>query len=301
MIRIGTRKSALAIWQANRVKDKLKKLGLSSILVTVESIGDKNLVQPVYAMGIQGVFTKALDHALLNDTIDIAVHSLKDVPTLLPEGIKLSAYLERGNVLDVMVYHKDFTDWMENTQIGTGSLRRTAQWLRKYPDHSARNLRGNIQKRLDKLIASNWGGAIFAQAGLERLNLLATNFEILDWMIPAPGQGIIGIASLDKNKVLAETMKSVNCNETQLCAEIERDFLNKLEGGCTAPIGAYAFIKNDLLNFSGGLFSLEGSEAIFHKTQVSLSQAKGLGKIAAIQVLAKGGSALMEKIKNQMK
>ena len=216
MIRIGTRKSSLAIWQANHVKSKLEKLGFACTLVTLKSSGDQDLIQPLYSMCIQGIFTKTLDHALLNGSIDIAVHSLKDVPTLLPEGIIISAYLERGAVNDIMVYHKDFINWQKNTQIGTGSLRRRAQWLRKYPHHSTENLRGNLQKRLNKLNAANWGGAIFAQAGLERLNLLRNKFTVLDWMIPAPGQGIISVASLEKNKALTKFVQTLNCKETQL-------------------------------------------------------------------------------------
>lgn len=301
MIRIGTRKSSLAIWQANHVKSKLEKLGFACTLVTLKSSGDQDLIQPLYSMGIQGIFTKTLDHALLNDSIDIAVHSLKDVPTLLPEGIIISAYLERGAVNDVMVYHKDFINWQKNTQIGTGSLRRRAQWLRKYPHHSTENLRGNLQKRLNKLNAANWGGAIFAQAGLERLNLLRNKFTVLDWMIPAPGQGIISVASLEKNKALTKSIQTLNCKEAQLCAEVERTFLSEIEAGCTAPVGAYAHVKNDLMSFKCGLFSLEGSEAILHETQAKLSNTRELGLKTAMHVIEKGGSELMEKIKSQMR
>ncbi len=301
MIRIGTRKSALALWQANYVKDQLEKKGQSCILVTIESSGDQNLLKPLYAMGIQGIFTKALDHALLNNDIDIAVHSLKDVPTLLAKGIKISAYLKRGAANDIMVYQKKFINWEKNNLIGTGSLRRKAQWLRKYPYHITENLRGNLQKRLDKLSKSKWGGAIFAQAGLERINLLKNKFEVLDWMIPAPGQGTICVASLEKNKVLGETVKPLNCIDTQLCSEIERTFLNKLEGGCTAPIGAHAFIKEEEINFHGGLFSLDGAKAIFYKTKVNINKAEGLGRKAASQILRKGGYELMLEIKKLMK
>lgn len=301
MIRIGTRKSELALWQANYVKDELEKKGQSCILVTIESNGDKNILKPLYEMGIQGIFTKALDDALLNNDIDIAVHSLKDVPTLLPKGIKISAYLKRGAANDVMVYQKKFINWEKNNLIGTGSLRRKAQWLRKYPFHITENLRGNLKKRFEKLDKSNWGGAIFAQAGLERINLLKNKFEVLDWMIPAPGQGTMCVLNLKKNKVLGEIVGSLNCIDTQVCSEIERTFLNKLEGGCTAPIGAHAFIKEEKINFDGGLFSLDGSQAIFHKTKVSLNKAKGLGSKAATQILRKGGSELMLEIKKLMK
>lgn len=301
MIRIGTRKSSLALWQANLVKERLENQGHSCKLIPIESSGDQNLVQPLYTMGIQGIFTKSLDHALLNNTIDLAVHSLKDVPTILPKGIEISAYLSRDAVHDVVVYHPDFKDWEKNTQIGTGSLRRSAQWLRKYPKHHTENLRGNLQKRIEKLNNSEWGGAIFAKAGLERMGLLKNNYTVLDWMIPAPGQGIIGVASLEKNKTLAKTVESLNCRETQLCAIVERTFLNSLEGGCTAPIGAYTYIENETLHFHGGLFSIDGIKAIYHKTQASLEQPIELGKEAANSILDQGGLALMREIKRQLK
>ena len=300
MIRIGTRKSALALWQANKVKDLLEKYGHIASLVPLESSGEKDLVQPIYTMGIKGVFTKALDHALLNNKIDLAVHSLKDVPTLLPKEIEICAYLERGAAHDVIVYHPNFVNWKKNNLIGTGSLRRRAQWLRKYPNHNTENLRGNLQKRIKKLKSSNWGGAIFAQAGLERIDLLK-NFTVLDWMIPAPGQGIIGVACLKKNKLISKMIHALNNRKTELCAQIERSFLNTLEGGCSAPIGAYANIEKNILHFHGGLFSLDGTKALIHKTQVSLENTEGLGKKAAIKMLNEGGSNLMKEIKNQLK
>ena len=301
MIRLGTRKSALALWQANKIKELLENLGLDSVLVPIESKGDQDLIQPLYAMGIQGIFTKNLDRALLNDEIDIAVHSLKDVPTLLPEGIEIGACLRRGTAKDVMVYHSEFTNWENHTQIGTGSLRRSAQWLRKYPKHRTENLRGNIQKRLEKLQKSNWGGAVFAQAGLERLGLLNEKYQVLDWMIPAPGQGIIGLANLTKNGTIGQIVKQINCEKTALCAKIERSFLNTLEGGCTAPIGAYCYIENEIVYFEGGLFSLDGAQALIEKTQRPATKASELGIEMAQQILNEGGKQLMKQIKNQLK
>lgn len=301
MIRIGTRKSALALWQANQVKKGLEKLGEECTLVPIESSGDQDLIQPLYRMGIQGIFTKSLDRALLNQTIDLAVHSLKDVPTELAEGIEISACLKRGSARDVVVHHPNFSDWTQNSVIGTGSLRRTSQWLRKYPHHKTENLRGNLQKRLEKLEASQWGGAIFAQAGLERMGLLKTNYSVLDWMLPAPAQGIIGIASLKENSTLSKVIQELNCKETALCAEVERTFLTTLEGGCTAPIGAYAFVKDQNVHFHGGLFSLDGKQALEHQTESHLDQAANLGKKAALHILEKGGTALMQQIKRELK
>ena len=300
MIRIGTRKSKLALWQANEVKAALELQGHSCELVLIESNGDQDLIQPLYAMGIQGIFTKTLDTALLNKKIDIAVHSLKDVPTLLPKGIQIKAVLSRGNPMDVLVYNTSFNAWETDASIGTGSLRRKAQWLRKNPNHKVENLRGNLQKRLEKLNNSEWSGAVFAQAGLERLDLLKVNHEVLEWMLPAPSQGIVGIACLETNRAIQEVLEKINCTTTAKCAHIERSFLNTLEGGCTAPIGAHAYFKNDKLYFKGGLFSLDGTIAILHEEATSSEQHEETGIKAAHEILNKGGKELMHQIKSQL-
>jgi hydroxymethylbilane synthase len=300
MIRIGTRKSKLALWQANEVKAALELQGHSCELVLIESNGDQDLIQPLYAMGIQGIFTKTLDTALLNKKIDIAVHSLKDVPTLLPKGIQIKAVLSRGNPMDVLVYNTSFNARETDASIGTGSLRRRAQWLRKYPNHKVENLRGNLQKRLEKLNNSEWSGAVFAQAGLERLDLLKVNHEVLEWMLPAPSQGIVGIACLETNRAIQEVLEKINCTTTAKCAHIERSFLNTLEGGCTAPIGAHAYFNNDKLYFKGGLFSLDGTIAILHEEATSSEQHEETGIKAAHEILNKGGKELMHQIKSQL-
>ena len=300
MIRIGTRKSELALWQAKEVKAALELQGHRCELVLIESNGDQDLNQPLYTMGIQGIFTKTLDTALLNEKIDIAVHSLKDVPTLLPKGIQIKAVLSRGNPMDVLVYNTSFNAWETDASIGTGSLRRKAQWLRKNPNHKVENLRGNLQKRLEKLNNSEWSGAVFAQAGLERLDLLKVNHEVLEWMLPAPSQGIVGIACLETNRALQEVLEKINCTTTAKCAHIERSFLNTLEGGCTAPIGAHAYFKNDKLYFKGGLFSLDGTIAILHEEATSSEQHEETGIKAAHEILNKGGKELMHQIKSQL-
>ena len=297
MIRIGTRKSALALWQANLVKEQLDQLGATTVLVPLESEGDQNLTDPLYQMGIQGVFTKTLDAALLDKKIDVAVHSLKDVPTLLAKGIEISAVLARGSHQDIIVYNsKKQTDKI----IGTSSLRRKAQWLRKYPDYTVENLRGNVQKRLEKLDHSTWQGAVFAQAGLERLGLTNLKYESLDWMIPAPAQGIVGVASLKSNIRIKSLLKNINCQQAEYCATVERSFLNTLEGGCTAPIGAYAYIENDIVVFKGGLYSLDGREAIIQEERIALGQAKDLGVNTAKKILTQGGNLLLNQIKSHM-
>jgi hydroxymethylbilane synthase len=278
----------------------LELQGHSCELVLIESNGDQDLIQPLYAMGIQGIFTKTLDTALLNKKIDIAVHSLKDVPTLLPKGIQIKAVLSRGNPMDVLVYNTSFNARETDASIGTGSLRRRAQWLRKYPNHKVENLRGNLQKRLEKLNNSEWSGAVFAQAGLERLDLLKVNHEVLEWMLPAPSQGIVGIACLETNRAIQEVLEKINCTTTAKCAHIERSFLNTLEGGCTAPIGAHAYFNNDKLYFKGGLFSLDGTIAILHEEATSSEQHEETGIKAAHEILNKGGKELMHQIKSQL-
>ena len=183
-IRIGTRSSELALWQANTVSDQLKHLGYDTEIIKIDSIGDEVLTKPLYELGTTGVFTKNLDIALLNDKIDIAVHSMKDVPTQLPKGIVQAAVLKRGNFNDVLVMKQGEEFFTKKTAvIATGSQRRKAQWLYRYPNHQITGLRGNVNTRLRKLQENDWDGAIFALAGLKRIGLLPENHLNLDWMI----------------------------------------------------------------------------------------------------------------------
>ena len=295
-LRIGTRDSKLALLQAHMVVDLLEALHLKTQLVAIKSAGDLNLTQPIYAMGIQGVFTKALDIALLENRIDLAVHSLKDVPTQLPEGLTLGAVLERGSACDVLVQnHK--ADLQQASTIATGSLRRKAQWLHRYPHHHVVNLRGNVQTRMDKLFSSNWEGAVFAKAGLERLELVGSYFQELKWMIPAPAQGAIGIVCRAEDTELIELLKKINHQTTRECVDIERDFLRILEGGCSAPIGAYAEIARDKIQFKGGVFSLDGQITATTSKEVQIADGKNLAAEAAKEVLSKGGYQIMRTIK----
>ena len=295
-LRIGTRDSQLALWQANKVGDLLEASHLKTQLVATKSAGDLNLTQPIYAMGIQGVFTKALDIALLENHIDLAVHSLKDVPTQLPEGLVLVAVLERGSASDVLVQtHK--VDLQKASTIATGSLRRKAQWMHRYPHHHVVNLRGNVQTRMDKLFSSNWEGAVFAKAGLERVELLGSHFQELKWMIPAPAQGAIGVVCRVEDTELIELLKKINHQPTRECVDIERDFLQILEGGCSAPIGAHAIVAQDKIQFKGGVFSLDGQIAATTSKEVQMADGKNLAAQAAEEVLSKGGHQIMRTIK----
>ncbi len=179
-IRIGTRDSELALFQAHTVQKQLNDLGYQTEIIAVKSQGDLVLDKPIYELGITGIFTKTLDSAMINGQVDIAVHSMKDVPTALPEGIVQAAVLERANYLDILV-HKGNTSFLDSTAtIATGSLRRKAQWWNKYPNHTLVDLRGNVNTRLQKLHDNDWDGAVFAAAGLERINLKPENPLVLN-------------------------------------------------------------------------------------------------------------------------
>ncbi len=298
VIRIGTRDSELALWQAKTVQSQLENLGHKTVLVPVKSTGDIVLDKPLYELGITGIFTKTLDIAMLNGDIDIAVHSLKDVPTVLPKGIVQGAVLKRGNVNDTLVFKKneEFLS-QRNAVIATGSLRRRAQWLNRYPTHTVVGLRGNVNSRLQKLEDSDWNGAIFAGAGIGRLNLTPENAINLHWMIPAPAQGAIMVAVVEDDEELRHICAEINHEDTEICTTIEREFLNRLEGGCTAPIGALAFIKNEEVNFKGILLSNDGSKKIEVTKVIPLGKHHTLAKFCADYVIGKGGKTLMDSIK----
>ena len=264
IIRIGTRDSELALWQAHTVQKKLNDLGYKTEIVAVKSQGDIILDKPLYELGITGIFTKTLDIAMINGQVDIAVHSMKDVPTALPIGIVQAAVLERANVLDILV-HKGNLEFLEsNGIIATGSLRRQAQWLNKYPNHTVVDLRGNVNTRMQKLKDNNWSGAVFAAAGLERINLKPETFIDLDWMIPAPAQGAMIVVAMGNDNFTIDAVSQLNDIETEICTFIERQFLRTLEGGCTAPIGALAKYNesDDVIKFQGVLLSLDGKQKI---------------------------------------
>lgn len=297
VIRIGTRESALALWQAHTFQDLLNSKGFSSELIPIKSEGDLDLVQPLYEMGTVGIFTKTLDAALLNNRIDLAIHSMKDVPTLLPKGIQQAAVLERGPVKDVLVKKTNASSFEIPQIIATGSLRRKAQWLSKFPNHIIVPLRGNIQTRLKKLKNEDWDGAIFAEAALVRLKTENENVNILDWMIPAPAQGALMIVCKSKDKALLNILKQFNHPETALCTQIERDFLRTLEGGCTAPIGALAIVEGNNIQFQGGVFSLDGKRKfIIDETFEKSTEQKGV-KLAN-QLLKKGAVELLQEFKS---
>jgi len=302
-IRIGTRDSELALWQAHTVQNKLNDLGYTTEIVAVKSQGDIILDKPLYELGITGIFTKTLDIAMINGQVDIAVHSMKDVPTALPQGIVQAAVLERANTLDILV-HKGNLDFLTTIgTIATGSLRRQAQWWHKYPNHQVVDLRGNVNTRMQKLAESDWNGAVFAAAGLERINLKPDNYINLDWMIPAPAQGAMLVVAMANDEFTKDAVSQLNDIETEICTYIERQFLKTLEGGCTAPIGALAQYDEEkgTVEFKGVLFSVDGKQKIAIEKSVDISEWKKLGFHSAQEILNNGGAELMIEIKNQLK
>jgi len=327
----------LAIWQATHVKGLLAQNGFESELVFIKSEGDIDLVTPLYEIGVQGIFTRSLDAALLSNKIDVAVHSMKDVPVQLAKGIRQSAILKRGSHKDILVPHPDLSDLSGilaqgvithhhvsfeqtgsktketeritygdagervNAVIATSSIRRIAQWSRRYPHHKIENLRGNVNTRLRKLKESNWHGAIFAAAGLERVGLRPENAIELDWMLPAPAQGAIMAVCREDDQKTFECCLPLNDESTALCTKIERDFLRALLGGCSTPISALAEIKDGEVHFNGNIVSPDSYQMAQYASTHPVKDAPDLGFIAAKNILKDGGQALMDKIRNETK
>lgn len=340
IIRIGTRDSELAIWQAEMVKGLLEENGQCAELKFIKSEGDINLQTPLYEMGVQGIFTKSLDIALLNDEIDIAVHSMKDVPIQLPKGIIQAAVIKRGNHKDLFILNPSFYQTNNNgsvtlndrknwkneeqkeiaeyflsliinnksfseielkdslfpsLQIATSSIRRKAQWLNKFPSSAIDNIRGNVNKRLTKLAESDWHGAIFAAAGVERINKRPALSIDLNWMLPAPAQGAVLVVCKEDDLTLQNICKKFSDTDTELCTQIERDFLKTLMGGCSTPISALATINKNEVHFEGSILSIDGIEKCIIQKQISRNDAADLGRIMAEQLLQNGGTSIAEK------
>jgi hydroxymethylbilane synthase len=304
VIRIGTRESQLALWQANTVKDLLTANGFESELVLIKSEGDIDLKTPLYEMGVQGVFTRSLDSALLNGRIDLAVHSMKDVPTQLPAGIIQSAVLQRGPVKELLVFKGEWAqldaNWQNGTDtplnIATSSVRRNAQWLNRFPKSVMHNLRGNVNTRLRKLSEENWDGAIFAAAGLERIGLRPDHSIELDWMLPAPAQGAIMLVCGDNDPFTLSACQLLNHEPTALCTLVEREFLRTLMGGCSTPISAHAKITDINLDFRGEILSIDGSQKASIEKIIPCHDAANFGRLAAEMLLKEGGQTILDSI-----
>jgi len=299
ILRIGTRDSQLALWQANRVKKLLREQGADADLVLIKSEGDLDLATPLYAMGVQGIFTRSLDIAVLNNQIDLAVHSMKDVPVQLPAGLTEAAVLERDSPFDLLVPHPSmkntYSDDHDPSVIASSSLRRRAQWLHRFPADQIASIRGNVNTRLKKLADSEWLGAIFAAAGLQRIGLRPANAIELDWMIPAPAQGAILVVCREKDELVFDQCRKLHHEKSAFCVKIERDFLSTLLGGCSTPIGALAEMEGDEIFFRGNLLDPSGEKEFSIEKRISIELGTALGISAAHELLRDGGKELIEK------
>lgn len=299
LIHIGTRNSKLALWQAASVAAVLHSHCLKTNLVPVRSEGDLDQHTPLYRMGIQGVFTRHLDAALLQNKIDIAVHSMKDVPTVLANGLHQIAVLKRGAFRDVLLFKNDLS-FLDNPNaipvIATGSVRRRAQWLNRYPSSILVQLRGNIDTRLKKLKESDWDGALFAQAGLERINLLPEKHYLLDWMLPAPAQGAIVIIGRKDDPRTSWLSELLNDENTDLCTRIERDFLSALMGGCTTPISALAQIEGNEVIFRGNVLTPDGKKIAEVTQRATKATVAALVFTAVEEIMQNGGQDIVNEL-----
>lgn len=300
-IRIGTRDSELATWQAENVAGQLHALGIESQLVFVKSEGDIDLTTPLTEMGGKGVFTKALDDALLEKRIDVAVHSYKDLPTDNPLPLIVSAVCKREDPRDSLVA-PDGTDFLDDDAfeaiIATSSNRRRAQWLHRYPNHTITNIRGNVNTRLRKVTENDWNGAIFAAAGLKRIGLDDHISDYLDWMIPAPAQGAMAVMVREDDKKMVDITSGLDDPDSNLCTGIERELLNEMEAGCSAPVGAFAWIDDDrMLHLKAAALKTDGSLSYDIETSAPANEARGLGRKAARKLLEQGADKLVEEMK----
>jgi len=298
---IGTRGSALAVAQAELVAARLvaEHPGLTVELVRVTTAGDKDLDRPLHQVGGKGVFTRELDEALLEGKIDCAVHSLKDVPTELPEGVALAAFGHRATPFDVLITRSEeiLDELPDGAKIGTSSLRRKAQLLLYRPDLDVVDLRGNVNTRLARLEAGAVDGIVLAAAGLERLGMQDRVTEILtqDVMIPAAGQGILAIAAREDDVRVAKLVAAFDDANARAAGTCERGFLAALGGGCQAPAGALAETIGKEIVITGIIVSPDGIDVYKGDHQGRIASAAAVGKRLAIDLLDQGGEKVVRK------
>ncbi len=302
---IGTRKSELALWQANFVKRELEnKCKISVELKKISTKGDKVLDVALSKIGDKGLFTKELENALLANVIDIAVHSLKDMPTELPEGLVLGAVTKRHAAEDVLIAkEKNLTieKLPEGAIVATGSLRRKSQLLSLRPDVKVVDLRGNVPTRIEKFMKSDWDAIILARAGVERLGLTEHISSVIPLyeILPAVGQGALGIEIKEENEFAREIISEINCENTRFAIDAERAFLRKLEGGCQTPVAAYSEVKSNGLYLSGFVGSLDGSITFRKRVRGKMKKAKEIGENLASEMLSAGADKVLEEIYGQ--
>jgi hydroxymethylbilane synthase len=300
-LRLGTRGSALALWQAHHVRDLLRPHTTRPIeLVLIETHGDRDQATALRSMGGFGVFTKAIQNAILDGRADVAVHSLKDLPTIPTDGLTLAATPERGPTGDVFVSTKTrrFADLPMNATVGTSSLRRRAALANRRADLNLVELRGNVETRLRKLHEQNLDGIILAEAGLVRLGLGEQITERLDvsWMLPAVGQGAIGLECRADDPETLALLAHVNHTTTWQRVNAERAMLAALGGGCLVPIGATSEIQDGLLTLRGHVLSADGRRRIAATHTGRAEYPLALGQELAAMLLTEGAGELLELI-----
>ena len=304
---IGSRGSDLALWQSNFIKYELEKR-YKDLIVTIKRIktkGDKILDVALSKIGDKGLFTKDLENQLLKGNIDIAVHSLKDLETHIPDGLNLAAITRRHKVEDVLIAKNPgvtIRTLPHEATVATGSLRRRSQLLHIRPDIKIVDLRGNVPTRIRKFLNSDWHGIILARAGVERLKMEQhiSSYISVDEIIPAVGQGALGIEIKADNQFAAEMVQSVHDHDTFLAVSAERAFLKSLQGGCQVPIGAYAQVKSNGLYLAAVIGSIDGKTLFKKKTRGSKSAPEKTGKALADDLLKAGAGRILDDIYKQV-
>ena len=298
LLRLGTRKSKLALWQANFVKEKLEALGCKVELVPITTTGDKILDAPLAKIGGKGLFVKEIENALLAGEIDLAVHSLKDVPMIIPEGLILSAITEREEPYDVLISRNGnkLEELPSGAVVGTSSLRRQVQIKRRRRDLRVEILRGNVDTRLRKLKEGLYDAIVLAYAGVKRMGLSGEISQVLEDFIPAVGQGSLVIETRAEDERVINFVKVLNHKESWLRAVCERAFLRELQGGCQVPIGAYAWIEGDRIKIKGFISDLEGERFLEGYEEGGLQKAEEVGKRLAQRLLREGGEEILREI-----
>ncbi len=298
-VRIGTRKSKLALWQANFVKDFLeKRWGVEVELVKITTTGDKILDAPLAKIGGKGLFVKEIEQALMEGRIDLAVHSLKDVPMVIPEGLVLGAITEREHPYDVLISRdgKRLSELPTGAKVGTSSLRRQVQIKRLRRDLQVEILRGNVDTRMRKLREGMYDAIILAYAGVKRMGYEDEITEMLDYFIPAVGQGSLAIEIREDDGRVKELIEPLNHRESYIRAMCERAFLRRLEGGCQVPIGAFAQVRDGRVSIKGFISDLEGTKFIEGREEGSVEEAERVGEMLAEDLLRRGGEEILRDI-----
>ncbi len=305
-IRIGTRASQLALWQAHHVKSCIETLfqKLTVEIITISTKGDRITDRPLALVGGKGLFVKEIEMALSNNEIDIAVHSMKDMPGELPEGLIIGAIPERANPFDVMISrdNKLLVDYPVNARIGTSSLRRGSQLKAARPDLEILSIRGNLDTRIKKLKSGEYDAIVLAAAGLQRLGQEKEITQYLDetLMVPAVGQGALCIETRENDRDIAPVMEGLDHGPTRFCVTGERAFLKQIEGSCHIPVACYAQIKDNLVTLTALVASEDGREVI--KRQLTCPVASPintiieLGQKLANQLLENGGKQILESL-----